>query len=140
MFCRSLFVLLYFFFRPLCCLFFFDIRILTTSLVSSNSSYLLCEILYGLHEKQQNKHTYQNSIGNRKIGRVFCRSGFMFKILVILCYCVTKFMLVRLEEARLFWGFFVFFVLGLPRLELDCFLYLTFYFVSKWPKVNRFQI
>jgi hypothetical protein len=28
MFCRSLFVLLYFFFWPLCCLFFFDIRIL----------------------------------------------------------------------------------------------------------------
>ena len=27
-FCRSLFVLLYFFFWPLCCLFFFDIRIL----------------------------------------------------------------------------------------------------------------
>jgi hypothetical protein len=37
MFCRSLFVLLYFFFLPLCCLFFFDIRILITPLVSSNS-------------------------------------------------------------------------------------------------------
>ena len=32
MFCRSLFVLLYFFFWPLCCLFFFDSRILITSL------------------------------------------------------------------------------------------------------------
>ena len=31
MFCRSLFVLLYFFFWPLCCLFFFDIQILITS-------------------------------------------------------------------------------------------------------------
>jgi hypothetical protein len=39
MFCRSLFVLLYFFFWPLCCLFFFDLRILITPLVSSNSSY-----------------------------------------------------------------------------------------------------
>jgi hypothetical protein len=37
-FCRSLFVLLYFFFWPLCCLFYFDIRILITPLVSSNSS------------------------------------------------------------------------------------------------------
>ena len=37
MFCRSLFVLLCFFFWPLCCLFFFDIRILITTLVSSNS-------------------------------------------------------------------------------------------------------
>jgi len=39
MFCRSLFVLLYFFFWPLCCLFFFDIRILITTLVSPNSFY-----------------------------------------------------------------------------------------------------
>ena len=38
MFCRSLFVLLYFFFWPLCCLFYFDMRILITPLVSSNSS------------------------------------------------------------------------------------------------------
>ena len=47
MFCRSLFVLLYFFFWPLCCLFFFDIRILITPLVSSNSSYncLLFDVL-----------------------------------------------------------------------------------------------
>ena len=30
MFCRSLFVLLYFFFWPLCCLFFVDIQILIT--------------------------------------------------------------------------------------------------------------
>ena len=40
MFCRSLFVLLYFFFWPLCGLFFFDIWILIAPLVSSNSSYL----------------------------------------------------------------------------------------------------
>ena len=39
MFCRSLFVLLYFLFWPLCCLFVFDIRILIAPLVSSNSSY-----------------------------------------------------------------------------------------------------
>ena len=42
MFCRSLFVLLYFFFWPLFCLFFFDIQILITPLVSSNSSYKSC--------------------------------------------------------------------------------------------------
>ena len=39
MFCRSLFVLLYFFFWPLCCLFFLDIQILITPLISSSSSY-----------------------------------------------------------------------------------------------------
>jgi energy-coupling factor transporter transmembrane protein EcfT len=33
MFCRSLFVLLYLFFWPLCCLFFYEIRILITSLL-----------------------------------------------------------------------------------------------------------
>ena len=38
MFCRSSFVLFPFFFWPLCCLFFFDLRILVTLLVSSNSS------------------------------------------------------------------------------------------------------
>ena len=38
MFCRSLFVLLYFFFWPLCCL-FFDIRFLIAPLVSSNFSF-----------------------------------------------------------------------------------------------------
>ena len=38
-----MFVLLYFFFWPLCCLFFFDIRILIALLVSSNSSCLRCE-------------------------------------------------------------------------------------------------
>ena len=37
-FCRSLFVLLYFFFWPSCCL-FFDLRIPITSLVSSNPSW-----------------------------------------------------------------------------------------------------
>ena len=36
MICRSLFVLLYFFFWPLCYLFFFDIRILIIPLVSSS--------------------------------------------------------------------------------------------------------
>jgi hypothetical protein len=38
MFCRSLFVLLYFFLWTLCCLFLVDLRILITPLASSNSS------------------------------------------------------------------------------------------------------
>ena len=42
-FCRSLFVLLYFFFWPLCCLFFFDIWILITPLVSLSSSLIAVE-------------------------------------------------------------------------------------------------
>ena len=42
LFCRSLFVPLYFFFWPLCCLIFFDMRILFTPLVSnSNSSHTM---------------------------------------------------------------------------------------------------
>ena len=39
MFCKLLFVLLSFFFWPLCCLFIFDIWIMIAPLVSSNSSY-----------------------------------------------------------------------------------------------------
>jgi len=38
MFCRSLFVLLSFFFWPFCCLLFLDLRILITPLVLSTSS------------------------------------------------------------------------------------------------------
>jgi hypothetical protein len=38
MFCRSLFILLSFFFWPLCCLSFLDLQIRITPLVSSNSS------------------------------------------------------------------------------------------------------
>ena len=38
-FCRSLFVLLFFWSLTLCCLFSFNLRILITPLVSSNSSY-----------------------------------------------------------------------------------------------------
>ena len=45
MFCRSLFVILYFFFRPLCCL-SFDLRTMITPLVSSNSS--LIHLVYTL--------------------------------------------------------------------------------------------
>ena len=40
MFCRSLFVFLYIFFWPVYCLSFFDLRVLITPLVSSNSSLL----------------------------------------------------------------------------------------------------
>ena len=45
MFCRSLFVLLSFFLWPLCFLFFFDIRILIATLVSSNSSRWQCTLI-----------------------------------------------------------------------------------------------
>jgi hypothetical protein len=38
-FCRSLFVRLSFFLWPLCCLFFIDLQVLTTPLVSRNSSF-----------------------------------------------------------------------------------------------------
>ena len=45
-FCRWLFVLLYFFFWSLCCLFFFDVRILIAPLVSSNSSFIIDYLSY----------------------------------------------------------------------------------------------
>jgi hypothetical protein len=48
MFCRSL---LYFFFCPLWCLFFFDIRILITPSVSSNSSYCSYKVVFMDHKK-----------------------------------------------------------------------------------------
>jgi len=51
MFCRSLFVLLYFFFWPLCCLSFFDVRILIAPLVSSNSS--IVNSIWGINNCQR---------------------------------------------------------------------------------------
>jgi hypothetical protein len=51
MFCRSLFVLLYFFFLPLCCLFFFDIRILIIPLVQSNFSYIMSHWALAQHRR-----------------------------------------------------------------------------------------
>ena len=46
MFCRSLFVLLYFFFWPLCCLFFFDIRILITPLIYCGHCVVCSSLIY----------------------------------------------------------------------------------------------
>ena len=50
LFCRSLFVLLYFFLWPLCCLSFFDLRIIITLLTSSSPSYT-----ESMHDKGQIK-------------------------------------------------------------------------------------
>jgi hypothetical protein len=47
MFCRSLFVLLCFFFWPLCCLFFSNIRILITPLVSFGHCAVCSSSIYG---------------------------------------------------------------------------------------------
>ena len=70
MICRSLFVLLYFFFWPLCCLFFFDMRFLIVRLVSSNSfsSKLFSEtleflidnilVMFGWRFSTDSRHTY----------------------------------------------------------------------------------
>ena len=45
--CRSLFILLSFFFWPSCCLFFFDLRILITTLVSFGHCVVCSSSIYG---------------------------------------------------------------------------------------------
>jgi hypothetical protein len=65
-FCRSLFVLLYFFFWSLYCL-FFDIRILITPLVSSNSSYKT------LHRKLKMEQYLKTMLGSSLL--LFVMSG-----------------------------------------------------------------
>ena len=57
MFCRLLFVLLYFFFQPLCCLFFFDIRILIFLI----PLWYLQTLLTPLYSLEPEQHTrYEN--------------------------------------------------------------------------------
>jgi len=87
MFCRSLFVLLYFFVWPLCCLFFFDIRILITPLVSSDYScqwlwidhawlYVrvsLTFIVISLYHSSPNHHSHVNA----SIPTWYCHSWFL---------------------------------------------------------------
>ena len=58
MVCRSLFVLLYFFFWSLCCLFFFDIRILITSLWYLQAFLVLSSFLADMCRKHRKK-TFQ---------------------------------------------------------------------------------
>ena len=55
--CRSLFVLLYFFFWPLCCLSFFDLRIMITSLWYLQISYT--SIIWILQEFLE--HSFENA-------------------------------------------------------------------------------
>ena len=63
MFCRSLFVLLSFVFCSLCCLTFFDIRLLIISLVSSSLSYGGALKLMWLRFQTMAKCTRYNYVG-----------------------------------------------------------------------------
>ena len=92
MFCRSLFALLYFFLWPLCGQ-FFDLRILITPLVSSNSFYTVLKIKiktqisnlmytvflwYNLHPYARSQQIGKSNIGEskpkvlNKITKIYC--------------------------------------------------------------------
>ena len=89
-FCRSLFVLLYFIFWSLCWLFFFNLRILITTLVSSH----YCAIIYlclarlvffifiahhvDLREKKQNSRTYHINFYTRFLLKKMLTSHWFF--------------------------------------------------------------
>jgi hypothetical protein len=75
-FCRSLFVLLYFIFWPLCCLFLFDVRILVTLLVSSNSSVARRELEHNISTWYS---TLQGAIFDEPMcSRIVNSSGFLY--------------------------------------------------------------
>ena len=87
MFCRSLFVLLYYFFWPLYCL-FFDLRILITSLISLNSStHLTTSIMESRQSShfqpinQRHENTKSLSIKTEYISRIFVRLVNIFNCL-----------------------------------------------------------
>jgi hypothetical protein len=79
MFCRSLFVLLYFFFWPLCYLFFFDIRILIVPLVSSFS--------WNTSAAKNNQLTILN-VNNYFLISIF---SFFLRMSEILLLCIVTF-------------------------------------------------
>ena len=62
MMCRSLFVLSSFFFWPLCCLFFIDLHILITPLVSLSSSYSNGNHKYATYNSDCNITIYGSTI------------------------------------------------------------------------------
>jgi hypothetical protein len=70
---HPLFVLLYFFFWPLCCLFFFDVRILITPFVSSNSSY---RKLHEMKSSVGKTHCSYGQIRKEKVVLIRCRIGY----------------------------------------------------------------
>jgi hypothetical protein len=62
MFCRSLFGHLYFFYWSLCCLSFFNLRIIITHLVSSDSSskiIILIKFIYSCVSKNFSRHCFK---------------------------------------------------------------------------------
>jgi hypothetical protein len=94
-FCRLLCVLLYFFFWSLCCL-SFNIRILNTSLVSSNSSVIRYIWLSGMQpkkrlidllEKMKCKQTF-NTLNFTPMFGGICVTYLLVTFCVMLCLCV----------------------------------------------------
>ena len=66
MFCRSLFVLLYFLFWPLHCVSFFDWRLLITSLWYLQTL-LISIVVFIRHDKQPSNFQYENSVGGGRV-------------------------------------------------------------------------
>ena len=99
MFCRSLFVLSTFFFWSLCCLFFVDLRILITSLVSSNSSYtqttmdsakikyemaiLKSKLRTTIDEKLESSRRHSSGMGGTNIDSYKSPLGYISKLTVL---------------------------------------------------------
>ena len=121
MFCRSLFVL--FFFWPLCCLSFFELRIMITSLVSSNSSHtvkldiFIFEYIFLIALHIVNKYTELTPrlTKHSGAGYTFCRSiwtdrkfGDIFKCFLSICCCVgwTEIITIKTLIGQVYCSFF----------------------------------
>jgi hypothetical protein len=92
MFCRSLCVLLFIFFWLLCCLFFFDIRILITPLVSSNSSYQISCLYFKMSLRRPvllGRQELGTLAEHLSVSTVF--SGVQFPVLWFVDHCLSFF-------------------------------------------------
>jgi hypothetical protein len=118
MFCTSLFVLLYFFFWPLCCLCFFDLWILITLLLSLNSSYtILTRATRWVPLVEKEPHTLHEYLSSPTVfSAILVVSPFVFCVFfddhcltVLFLLIIVLFVLIRIMASHYPFGIFNFF-------------------------------
>ena len=115
MFCRSLFVFLYFSVLPLWCLFFFDLWILITPLVSSSSSYATKQIFLKIQIRlvMENREFAEDWVFiKKKHKNLKCKQLQSYRVL----YCRTK-LIIAMKRSTLI---LIYLIILLVRKMANC--------------------